>query len=76
MSLAEQADIERVYEWAAVLDDSTYYELLGVLEIADDAALKAAFHEFALAFHPDCHLDFDFHTASVSRFLFFQLVGK
>jgi DnaJ-class molecular chaperone len=70
MSLAEQADIERVYEWAAVLDDSTYYELLGVLEIADDAALKAAFHEFALAFHPDCHMDFDFHTASVSRQVF------
>ena len=37
--LADQADVERVYEWASVLDQSTYYELLGVLEIADDAAL-------------------------------------
>ena len=70
MLLAEQADIERVYEWAAVLDDSSYYELLGVLEIADDAAVKAAFHEFALAFHPDSHLDYDFHTARVLRQVF------
>ena len=70
MQLAEQANIERVYEWAAVLDDSTYYELLGVLEIADDAAIKVAFHEFALAFHPDAHLEYDFHTAGVLRQVF------
>jgi DnaJ-class molecular chaperone len=70
MSLAEQANIERVYEWASVLDDSSYYELLGVLEIADDAAVKEAFHEFALSFHPDAHLDYDFHTASVLRQVF------
>ena len=70
MQLAEQANIERVYEWASVLDDSTYYELLGVLEIADDAAIKVAFHEFALAFHPDSHLDYDFHTAAVLRQVF------
>ncbi|MBX3181370.1 MAG: DnaJ domain-containing protein [Polyangiaceae bacterium] len=41
--------------WNEILDDASYYELLGVLEIADDAAIKAAFHEFALAFHPDRH---------------------
>ena len=70
MQLAEQADIERVYEWAAILDDSTYYELLGLLEIADDEAVKAAFHEFALAFHPDSHLEYDWHTASVLRQVF------
>ena len=68
--LSEESDIERVYEWAAVLDASNYYELLGVLEIADDAAVKAAFHEFALAFHPDAHVDFDAHTAEVSRQVF------
>src|SRR3954470_13183310 len=70
MLLAEQADIERVYEWASVLDESSYYELLGVLEIADDSALKTAFHEFARAFHPDCHFDYDLHTASVLRQVF------
>jgi DnaJ-class molecular chaperone len=66
----DEACVERVYEWAAVLDESSYYELLGVLEIADDAALKAAFHEFALAFHPDTHLDFDPDTAALSRTVF------
>ena len=68
--LAEEADIERVYEWAAVLDDSTYYELLGVLEIADEGSIKTAFHEFALAFHPDAHLDFDAETLTVCRRVF------
>lgn len=68
--LSDQADIERVYEWAAVLDASSYYELLGLLEIADDAAVKVAFHEFALAFHPDAHTDYDAHTAEVSRQVF------
>jgi DnaJ-class molecular chaperone len=68
--LADQADIERVYEWAAVLDASSYYELLGLLEIADDAAVKVAFHEFALAFHPDAHIDYDQHTADISRQVF------
>ena len=70
MLLSEQADIERVYEWASVLEESSYYELLGLLEIADDAAVKAAFHEFALAFHPDAHLEYDFHTAGVLRQVF------
>jgi DnaJ-class molecular chaperone len=68
--LADDADIERVYEWAAVLDDSSYYELLGLLEIADDASVKVAFHEFALAFHPDAHLDYEGDTASVLRRVF------
>ena len=68
--LADQADIERVYEWAAVLDASSYYELLGLLEIADDAAVKVAFHEFALAFHPDAHTDYDQQTAEISRQVF------
>ncbi len=57
--LTDPIAIERLREWAEALDESNYYELLGVLEIADDAALKSAFHEFALAFHPDAHLDFD-----------------
>jgi hypothetical protein len=34
-----------------------YYEILGVLHIADAGAIRAAFHEFALAFHPDAQLD-------------------
>jgi DnaJ-class molecular chaperone len=68
--LTDDADVERVYEWASVLDDSSYYELLGVLEIADEASVKLAFHEFALAFHPDSHLDYDAETAVVLRRVF------
>ena len=69
--LAEEIDdVLRVYEWAEVLEVSNYYELLGVLEIADDSAVKSAFHEFALAFHPDAHLDFDVETAQVARQVF------
>jgi DnaJ-class molecular chaperone len=68
--LSEEADIERLYEWAAMLDASSYYELLGLLEIADDDAVKVAFHEFALAFHPDAHTDYDRQTAEISRQVF------
>jgi len=39
--------------WNEVLDDASYYEILGVLEIADAEAIRSAFHEFSLAFHPD-----------------------
>ena len=49
------ADLERLRAWEEVLDDSTYYELLGVLEIADADGVRKAFHEFALGFHPDAH---------------------
>jgi curved DNA-binding protein CbpA len=41
--------------WADVLDDSSYYEILGVLEICDGEALREAYHQFALSFHPDLH---------------------
>ncbi len=68
--LPDEADVARVYEWTSVLEESSYYELLGVLEIADDAALKLAFHEFALAFHPDAHHDYDPELAAMSRTVF------
>jgi curved DNA-binding protein CbpA len=70
MQLSEQADLERIAEWASVLDAASYYELLGLLEIADDVAVKTAFHEFALAFHPDVHTDCDSHTAASLRQVF------
>jgi curved DNA-binding protein CbpA len=50
-------DEARLLEWQDLLDETNYYELLGVLEIADELAIRQAFHEFALAFHPDGHLD-------------------
>lgn len=46
---------ERLLAWLEVLDSSSYYELLGVLEIADDAAIQEAFRVFSESFHPDQH---------------------
>ena len=66
----EPADLERVQQWASVLEDSNYYELLGLLEIADDGAIKIAFHEFALAFHPDMHPESDARTLTLLREIF------
>lgn len=62
MSQADRpAELDRahLHAWAEVLDESSYYEILGVLHIADAGAIRDAFHEFALAFHPDAQLDLD-----------------
>jgi DnaJ-class molecular chaperone len=69
-AIERRATRERIQEWNEVLDDSTYYEILGVLEIAGDASIKQAFHEFALAFHPDSHLDADPDTLAQVRRVF------
>jgi curved DNA-binding protein CbpA len=52
-------ELDRIAHWARVLDDSSYYEVLGVLEIADDEAIRRAFRDSARAFHPDLHRDAD-----------------
>ncbi len=51
----DRSPLERLLAWADVLDESNYYEILGVLEICDDEALRQAYHQFALSFHPDVH---------------------
>jgi DnaJ-class molecular chaperone len=51
----EGDELDRLATWAEVIDDSSYYEILGVLELADGDAIQDAFHQFALAFHPDMH---------------------
>lgn len=48
-------DRERLLAWDDVLDDATYYEILGLLEIADEDAVRRAFRQFSRAFHPDAH---------------------
>jgi curved DNA-binding protein CbpA len=50
-----EGDVNALPEWEEVLDDANYYEILGVLEIADAEAIRLAFHEFSLGFHPDAH---------------------
>lgn len=59
----DAGDIERIFEWDALLDQSSYYEVLGLLEIADTEAVRKAFHEFAQAFHPDAFPEADQETA-------------
>jgi DnaJ-class molecular chaperone len=48
-------DREAIREWLRVLDDLTYYVLLGVAKDANADDLKEAFHVFAEDFHPDSH---------------------
>jgi curved DNA-binding protein CbpA len=50
---APALDQAQLRAWDEVLDDASYYEILGVLEIADPDAIRRAFHDFSLAFHPD-----------------------
>jgi curved DNA-binding protein CbpA len=63
-------DIERIFEWDALIDQSSYYEVLGLLEIADAGAIRKAFHEFAVAFHPDAFPNADDETADALRRVF------
>ena len=51
--------VERVLAWHEVLDESSYYEILGVLEMAGEDTIRRAFHVFAAAFHPDAHAGAD-----------------
>jgi curved DNA-binding protein CbpA len=67
---ARDEDLERLRAWSEVLEDSSYYELLGVLELADAAAIQAAFHEFALAFHPDVHRSAEADVAAMADRVF------
>ena len=60
----------RVLSWNELLDDATYYEILGVLEAADESGIKRAFHEFARAFHPDAHLGEDEQIMAAVRRIF------
>ena len=48
-------DSEAIEGWLNVIDELTYYTLLGVLPDATPDTLKQAFHNFAQDFHPDAH---------------------
>jgi curved DNA-binding protein CbpA len=60
----------RIDAWNEVLDDASYYEMLGVLPLADIEGLRRAFHEFALSFHPDAHVGADETTLEKVRRVF------
>jgi curved DNA-binding protein CbpA len=44
-----------INDWLAVLDESTYYELLSLDPQSPQEDIQKGFHEFSLAFHPDRH---------------------
>jgi DnaJ-class molecular chaperone len=48
-------DRQAIGDWLRVLDDITYYVLLGLPKDANADDLKLAFHAFADTFHPDSH---------------------
>jgi DnaJ-class molecular chaperone len=44
-----------ILDWLQVLDELTYYELLGIAPSADADDVRTAFHAFCDTFHPDRH---------------------
>ena len=44
---------EQIRAWIEVAKKKNYYEILRIFPGAGDAEIKAAFHQFALRFHPD-----------------------
>ena len=64
------ADAARIAQWDDVLDDANYYEVLGVLPIADAETIREAYREFALAFHPDLHAQASVQTRSKVQRIF------
>lgn len=52
------------------LPRKTYYEILRVDATADPAAIKTAFHEFSLLYHPDRYVDFQPDVAGVAQAIF------
>jgi curved DNA-binding protein CbpA len=48
---------EAFLHWVATVDKKSYYDVLRVPPSAPDAAIKEAFHQFALAYHPDRYVE-------------------
>ncbi len=51
------ASKEALTRFLSSLDKRTYYEILGVPKDADQGAIKTAFHDFSLRYHPDRYVD-------------------
>lgn len=47
----------RLAALSEALESTDYYALLGVAREADQKTVRNAFHQFALKFHPDQHVD-------------------
>jgi curved DNA-binding protein CbpA len=51
------ASAEQIRGWVEVARTKNYYEILRLYPGATEAEIKAAFHQFALRFHPDKLVD-------------------
>ena len=70
MATLEPHELALISAWDDAIDASNYYEILGVLEIADESAIKTAYREFARAFHPDAHPGVSADVAKTLRRIF------
>jgi curved DNA-binding protein CbpA len=51
------ASADQIRAWVEVAKKKNYYEILRIYPGANDGEIKAAFHAFALRFHPDKLVD-------------------
>jgi len=61
---------ERILLAWSRLDEASYYDLLRVGPSTERAELQQAFHRFALAYHPDRHVDEDDALREKARAIF------
>jgi len=53
--MSEPGDSELIAQWLAALEESDYYQLLGISRDDSTEEVQAAFHRFSQSFHPDRH---------------------
>lgn len=74
--------VEQLRAWLEVSKKKNYYEILRLYPGATDAEIKAAFHQFALRFHPDQLVDDGDQVSEAAAELFkrgveaYNILGK
>jgi curved DNA-binding protein CbpA len=63
-------EVETFKAWAESMDSMSYYAILRVPEGVDVAAIKEAFHSFALDAHPDRYVDHEPEVAEAAAEVF------
>jgi curved DNA-binding protein CbpA len=76
------ADAPQIRAWVELARTKNYYEILRLQLGASDGEIKAAFHQFALRFHPDQLVDEGEEVVAAGAELFkrgveaYQVLGK
>jgi curved DNA-binding protein CbpA len=66
----EMATKEALAVFLESLPRKTYYEILRVDATADNVAVKTAFHDFSLLYHPDRYVEFQPDVVGVAQDIF------